>query len=104
MEITIAELTPYVLLIVLLMIYNLTLKSFVPPLKPQVKAFIMLILGIASGNYCINNPILGLIFAGGIYYKHELLDEINATKQLIGMAKEQHTLMPKVTIKKKGVI
>lgn len=100
MDISLTEFIPWALMILMLIVYNLILKSWDPPIKSQYKALLMIFFGMCCGWYCIDSTVVGMIVGALIYYKHELLDEINATKQLIGTAKEQNSIIIGAKLKK----
>ena len=61
---------------VLIIILNLWLKSFVPPLKPQYHAGVLLVISALIAHFIFGNFAYGIALGGLVYFKDELLAEL----------------------------
>ena len=88
MYISNGEIACFIKLVLILMIFGLFLKQWKPPLPKQVVAGTLLFLGAFLGQHICNTAIIGFIIAGLIYYKHDLIQEVNLTKSCFSDIKE----------------
>ena len=61
---------------VLIVITNLWLKSFIPPLKPQYHAGVLLGISAIIAHFMFADFSYGIALGGLVYFKDELLQEV----------------------------
>lgn len=61
---------------VLIVITNLWLKSFIPPLRPQYHAGVLLGISAIIAHFMFGNFSYGIAVGGLVYFKDALLEEV----------------------------
>lgn len=71
------ELTAHYMVITgLLIIAGLYLEKWQPPMKKQYMALILFLLGGSLAWIYLQNPAYGILIAGLVFYKRELVEEV----------------------------
>lgn len=64
----------------LLILMGLYLEKWQPPLKKQFIALALLLAGGLMGHFMINGWAYGILIAGLVFYKRELVEEVKEIK------------------------
>ncbi len=78
----------YIIITAVLIIIGLFLNNWQPPIKKQYIALILLPIGALLGYFELNNFYYGFMIAGLVFYKDELVVEIQKVKQSFNKVKE----------------
>lgn len=82
----------HLLLIGILLIVGIYLKRFLPPIKEQFQALIVVILGCLLGHYMIDSIAFGFVIAGLVFYKDILVEEGKLFLECIKELKESKNI------------
>ena len=99
MQFTGESIYDFVRLAIILTIFGLYFKQWKPPLPKQVIAGVLLFLGAFLGEHLCSSAIMGFLISGLVFYKHDLINEINMTKSCFNDIKEIKLLRNSVNIK-----
>ena len=64
----------------LLILLGLYLEKWQPPIKKQYVALVIFIAGGLMGHFMIKHWAYGILIAGLVYYKNELVEEVKEIK------------------------
>lgn len=81
----------YIIITGLLIVLGLFLSRWEPPIKKQYIALILFIVGGALGWFMVNHIAYGVLIAGLVYYKQELVAEVKAVKDSFSGVKNEVT-------------
>lgn len=79
----------YIIITATLIIVGLFLNNWQPPIKKQFIAMILLPIGALLGYFELDNFYYGFMIAGLVFYKDELVVEIQKVKQSFIKVKNQ---------------
>lgn len=70
----------YLIITGLLIILSVYLTRWEPPIKKQYIALVLFIAGALLSYFMVNNWAYGILIAGLVYYKQELVEEVKSIK------------------------
>lgn len=76
----IAQYFDYFVITGLLIVLSVYLTRWEPPIKKQYIAMILFIVGAVLSYFMVSNWAYGVLIAGLVYYKEELVEEVKMIK------------------------
>lgn len=70
----------YLIITGLLIVLSVYLTRWEPPIKKQYIALVLFITGSILSYFMVNNWAYGVLIAGLVYYKEELVEEVRKIK------------------------
>lgn len=79
----------YIIITGLLIVLSLYLTRWQPPIKKQYIALVLFAVGALLGYYMVSSWAYGILIAGLVYYKEELVEEVRQIKNSFNNIKEE---------------
>lgn len=79
----------YLIITGLLIVLSVYLTRWEPPIKKQYIALVLFISGALLSFFMVNNWAYGVLIAGLVYYKEELVNEVKVIKNSFNGVKDE---------------
>lgn len=81
----------YLVMTGLLIVLSIYLTRWEPPIKKQFIALILFVVGSVLSYFMVDNFAYGILIAGLVYYKEELVEEVRTIKDSFKEVKDEIT-------------